>query len=79
MEEWKLEIKKVTNGYFIKGKFNDSEIPQEVVIEEGVEENSNLLTMQQLLFLVKDYFACYYSDHNKENLIIEIEKNEEKK
>jgi len=78
MEEWKIEIKKVTNGYFIKGNFNDSEIPQEVVIEEGVEENSNLLAMQQLLFLVKDYFGIFYSDHNKENLIIEIKKNEEK-
>jgi uncharacterized protein (UPF0262 family) len=79
MEDWKLEIKKVTNGYIVKGKFNDSKIANEVVIEEEEQSKSELLAMQQLLFLVKDYFACYNSKHNKENLIIEIEKNEEKK
>jgi len=35
MEEWKLEIKKVNNGYILKGRFGDSEIISEQVIESN--------------------------------------------
>jgi len=69
---WKLEIKKVINGYILKGKFGDSDIVEEVLIEEKENE---LFAMQELLYQIKEYFACYYSKHNKENLIIKVEKN----
>lgn len=76
MDDWKLEIIKVTNGYLLKGKFNDSDYVQTVVIEE--KTNNDFGAMQEVLYIIKEYFGIYYSNHNKENLIIEIEKNEEK-
>lgn len=83
--EWKLEISKADNGYILKGKFNDSDIETQVIIEEkeGAVYDDNkdsaqfhdLSAMEELLYNVKNYFAIYYSKHNKRNLIIKIEEN----
>lgn len=70
--DWKLEIKRVNNGYVLKGKFGDNEIVSTYLVEEKDEENSELEAMKQLLWEVKEYFAVCYSKHNKKNLIIEI-------
>jgi hypothetical protein len=85
MDEWKLEIKKVNNGYILKGKFGDSDIVSEQVIEENGDDiystdemmSSNLNAIQNVLYEVMEYFGVYYSDHNKRNLKIEIEENNE--
>ena len=75
MEDWKLEIKKVNNGYILKGRFGNSENITEQVIEDNNIDNSKLEGMKNVLYEVMDYFAVYYSKHNKENLIIKIEEN----
>lgn len=73
-DDWKLEIKRLSNGYLLTGRFSDSDRVTSIVLEEKDE----LLAMQELLYITKDYFGVYYSDHNTENLTIGIEKNEEK-
>ena len=74
--DWKLEIKKISNGYILKGRFDDGEIVTTHIIEEEDEEDSDLEAMEKLLWEVKEYFGIYYSKHNKKNLVIEIQKNE---
>jgi len=75
---WKLEIRKVNNGYILKGKFNDTDIVSEVLIENTNETEFNKEeTMKKLLCEVKDYFGIYYSKHNKKNLKIEVKDEKE--
>ena len=70
----KLIIESTQNGYILTGKFNDNDFITKVVIEEKDEENSDLIVMQNLLYMIKEYFGVYYSKHNEKNLTIEIEK-----
>ena len=71
----KLKIERVDNGYILKGKFGDSDIITKELIED---ENpmEELTTMKELLLEVKAYFGIYYSKHNRENLIVEVQQNE---
>lgn len=75
LDEWKLKIKKVTNGYILKGKFGDSDIITELVIEENNTSDTSLEAMSHVLYEVKEYFGIYYSKHNKQNLEINIVEN----
>jgi len=76
--EWKLEIKRVSNGYILSGRFGDSDVKTDLLIEELEEEDSELKAMKNLLWEITNYFGIYYSKHNKKNLIIQIENNKEK-
>ena len=78
MNEWKLEIRKVDNGYILRGRTREDAPPIaiddiEIVVETLDTEFSELESMQKLLYEVKEYFAVYYSKHDKKNVIIEIE------
>ena len=73
MDEWKLEIKKVTNGYILKGQFGNSDNISEMIIEENNIDNPKLEAMKDVLFEVMEYFGIIYSKHNKQNIIINIE------
>jgi len=74
---WKLEIKKVANGYILKGKFANGDIVEELIIEESEKEFNKLETIKRVLQEVKEYFGIYHSKHNQENLEIEIKRNSE--
>lgn len=83
--EWKLEIRKADNGYILKGRFN-SEEELECLVEENkpgslCDNESNLAcndlsAMSEVLYMVKEYFGVYYSDHNYRNIEIEIKEND---
>jgi len=75
MEEWKLEIKRVSNGYILSGKFGDSDVKTDLLIEELEEEDSELKAMKKLLWEITNYFGIFWSKHNKKNLNIEITEN----
>lgn len=76
--EWKLEIRRANNGYILKGRFGDSEIISEEIIELDEKDiNIDIHTMQKVLWTVMEYFGVYYSKHSKKNLVINIEKNKE--
>jgi len=73
----KLLIEQTRNGYILTGNFNESNNEKsKVVIEEKEIENGEMIAMQDLLYLIKEHFGVYYSKYNKENLVIEIEKND---
>jgi len=72
MGDYKLEIKKVNNGFILKGRFDDSEEIDERVIEESDLVDNELEVMRNLLFEVKEYFGVYYSKHNVKNLTIDV-------
>jgi len=70
---WKLEIERVENGYILKGKFNGAEEETSVVVAEGENEFSDLESMRDLLYQIKEYFGVYYSKHSKRNIVINQE------
>lgn len=63
-----LEIRRVVNGFLIKTEADEDNI---VVCEDNGNE---LVTMQNLLNYVKEYFDCTGSKHDKERLFVEIKK-----
>lgn len=75
--EWILQISKGANGYILTGRFGDSDIISQNVINIPDTEVGGLEAMQNLLWEVTEYFAVYYSKHNRKNLVIKIEKNKE--
>jgi hypothetical protein len=84
---WEISIRKADNGFVCSWEEeSDSETPSfikhEQVFEEKAEnpmsENKDELeNMKNLLYFIKEYFAVMYSKHNKVNLVIEIEGDEE--
>jgi len=71
-----LHIEKVSNGYVARyvDQYEDGgKFIQTVVFEAPEEENGDLIAMRNLLLFTKEHFGVYYSKHEKENLIIEIE------
>ena len=76
MINWEMKIKKVENGYIC-------EIPEELaegentikLYQETDKENSELETMKELLYDIKEYFGIFNSKHKKFNLNIYIEEN----
>jgi hypothetical protein len=77
MDRWDLHIDKVSNGFVARfvDEYEDGsgKYIRTVVFEAPEEENRDLIAMRNLLLYVKDHFGVYYSKHEKENLIIEIE------
>jgi len=76
MNNWEMKIKKVENGYIceILGELAEGENNIKVY-EEIDRENSELETMKELLYDIKEYFGIFNSKHNKFNLNIYIEEN----
>lgn len=76
MDKWDLHIEKVSNGYIARyvDQYEDGgKFIQTVVFEEPEEKGGELEAMRNLLLFTKEHFGVYYSKHEKENLIIEIE------
>lgn len=76
MDKWGLHIEKVSNGYVARyvDQYEDGgKFIRTVVFEEPEEKGGELEAMRNLLLFVKEHFGVYYSKHEKENLIIEIE------
>ncbi len=76
MDSWSLHIEKVSNGYIARyvDQYEDGgKFIQTVVFEEPEEKGGELEAMRNLLLFTKEHFGVYYSKHEKENLIIEIE------
>jgi len=69
---WTLLIKKVKNGYILRGKFNN-DITEEFLIEEGEDE---LKAMQDVLYNISEYFGIISSKHKPRNLRITIDEKE---
>ena len=72
---WNLVVEKTNNGFLLKGRHGDTDIDSTMIIEEPENEDGELKTMERVLYEVKEYFGVFYSKHNKENIIIKIEKN----
>lgn len=69
--EWKLEIRKVENGFVLAGRFGDSEEIEELVVEE--EEESSVEAGANLLWEVMDYFNLGGSKHDATRLGVAID------
>jgi hypothetical protein len=78
---WEIEIEKVSNGYVVtewtENDVGESVIEQQTVIEEPETATGDIEAMQNLLWFVKEHFGVMYSKHNKRNLVVEIQDNEE--
>lgn len=77
---WEIKVKKVTNGYLAEwwedGDDNAfTEFQQ--VFEEPDNETGELEAMQNLLWFIKETFGVMHSKHNKRNLVVEIQENED--
>jgi hypothetical protein len=73
---WELNIEKAQNGFVCWWEDeNDAgdTIQQRNVIEEPDTEDGELEGMEKLLSFIKEHFGVRYSKHNKKNLIIKIE------
>ena len=64
-EEWKLEIRKADNGYILTGKFGDSDMVSEMLIEEDDDE---LSAIEDVLWGVLDYFGCVGNKWDEEKI-----------
>jgi len=73
MNVWRLVIRKVSNGYILAGKFGNSDMTGEMVIDDKDE----LKAMQNVLFEVMEYFGVYGSKHDEERLYVEVRKQED--
>ena len=71
-EEWTLIITHADNGFVLKGRFGNSETSSGMVVEEDEDADGELECVQRMLVAVKEYFGCYYSKHNKKNIVIEV-------
>jgi len=71
-EEWSLKITRVDNGYKLTGS-GDSFNPRETVIEDS--ETDELISHEQLLFEVMEYFNFGGSKHDPERIRIIRQKN----
>ena len=78
MNEWNIKITKANNGYICEwdeesSEENDFIIKKKHVIEDkSDDENFELISMQELLYFIKEHFAVYNSKHNEKNIHIEI-------
>lgn len=71
--KWAIGIIRASNGYILKWYDEDdegNEYPQTLVIEEV---DGELKAAQKMLWEVKEFFGIYYSKHNKKNLVVKIE------
>lgn len=76
MSKWDLHIRRVANGYILKGYPEGSETIEERLIEEPSGADGELKAMETLLWEVKEYFGIFFSKHAERNLIIRVEDKE---
>lgn len=87
MNKWDntLEIKRIHNGFILKGKFGDSEIVDEHAIihenddiyDKDIEFANNLSLTKRVLETIQEWMGTYYSKHNNRNISIIIEENKD--
>lgn len=73
---WDLRVVKTVNGYRATWleEIDDELVVMEMVFEEPDTETGELEVMANLLWFVSEHLGVTFSKHNKENLVIEIEK-----
>ncbi len=79
MDDYKLTIEKVTNGYIVShpDEFDDGvKVEFRDVIEEPEEEWGELAAGLHLLYFVMDYFGLIGSKHDAKRLRVEIVEKE---
>jgi len=75
---WECNIKKVENGFILEKHDNEDGGIMESVFEykEDLDgEDNDLEAVQRMLYELLEYFAIFYSKHNKKNIKVEIENN----
>jgi hypothetical protein len=78
---WECNIKKVQNGFILtrldQEDMEDTVENKDYVFEykEDITEDHDLEAVQRMLYELLEYFAIFYSKHNKKNIKIEIEEN----
>ena len=78
--DWKIEAEKVSNGFvasFWEEPDEGRYVKQSMVFEEPETESGELEAMKNLLWFIKDHFGLNWSKHNKQNLNIEIQGNDD--
>ena len=75
--DWKLVIKKARNGYILSGKFADSDLVSDMVMEIPEKEFGEQEAAQKVLWEVLEYFGVYYSKHSKKNVVVAIKETKE--
>ena len=78
---WAIDIEKVSNGYVVTEWTENEEgkpvMEPQTVFEEPDTETGELEAMQNLLWFIKETFGVMHSKHNKRNLVVEIQENED--
>lgn len=77
MNDYKLEITQVDNGFVLEGNTGETDSNSKVVIEIPNTEFGELEGMEQLLRIVMDYFGVYYNKNNAKNIVIDVVENNE--
>jgi len=69
MNEYKLEIRKVSNGYILKGNFSQAD--SDLISEAVVSEETDIETLKQLFYNIIEFFGEYDKvdiiEHNEED------------
>jgi len=80
--KWECNIKKVENGFILtrldQEDMEDNVENKDYVFEykEDLDgEDNDLEAVQRMLYELLEYFAIFYSKHNKKNIKVEIENN----
>lgn len=72
---WSLGIIRSDNGYILKWyeeNEDGQQVPHTLVFEES-EVGGELEAAHKMVWEVLEYFGIYYSKHNKKNLVVKIE------
>lgn len=72
---WSYKITKAKNGFIIENNSDDNyeDKGTQVIEEDKQDEHGELKSMENMLYELKELFGCFYSKHNKKNIIIKIE------
>lgn len=65
--EWNININKVENGFIVTHNTEINDLKVQTIFDENLEG------MKELLWFINNYFGKYYSKHNKQNIVINIE------
>ena len=80
-QPWEINIRKADNGFIASWKEELEEgdyiKTMQQVFEEEDDELGELKNMNNVLRFVKEHFGVYHSKHNKYNLSVKIEGEEE--
>jgi len=75
--KWSITIEKVDNGYIVQPHDEESNINVFEIKEDDLK--SEMKTMQDVLYHLKEYFAVYNDKHKGLYLNIDVEDTNEKK